>query len=136
MPFPDDAAISRGRAYAPDGTFLGAVCRVCGTETAADDLVRSRREPTGHTRTCLSCHRATNAAAVPLARAAYRERSAQQIDADYDRLRAATGGLKRCTQCHTYKPQTGYVRNRSTPDGRSSECRTCVAAGQAARRGN
>lgn len=134
--FPDDATLAAGRAYAPDGMFLGAICRICGTETAEDNLVRSRREPTGRTRTCRACHSAANAVKRGAILTAYKERTAQQIEADYDRLRAATGGLKRCTTCRTYKPKGGFVRNRSTPDGRCSECRTCVAAKQAARRGN
>lgn len=136
MPFPDNAQFNRGRAYGPDGTFLGALCRVCGEETPADDLVASRREPTGRTRTCRACHRQANAAAVPAARAAWSARSPQEIDADWDRLRAATGGRKRCTRCKELKPKTGYVRNRAMPDGRSSECRVCVSATQAARRGS
>jgi hypothetical protein len=88
VPFPPNATVTRGRAYLPDGTFVGAVCRLCNTETAPDDLVRSRRETNGYTSTCRPCHRARNAEAVPAARAAYRQRTTAQIDADYDRLRA------------------------------------------------
>lgn len=134
MSFPSTATVVRGRAYLPDGTFVGAVCRICGTETAPDDLVRSRRELTGHTTTCRRCHRERNAASVPAARAAYRQRTPAQIDADWLRLRTPTGGLKTCTACHVAKPRDAYARNRSTPDGSSSECRACTAAAQTARR--
>lgn len=134
MPFPPNATVTRGRAYLPDGTFVGAVCRLCGTETAPEDLVRSRRETTGYTTTCRPCHRARNAAAVPAARAAYRSRTTAQIDADYDRLRAPTGGLKRCRACGQYKPKAAYAANRSMPDGRSSECRPCTSVAQSRRK--
>jgi len=134
VPFPSTATVTRGRAYLPDGTFVGALCRVCGTETAADDLVRSRRETTGYTTTCRRCHRERNAAAVPAARAAYRQRTPAQIDADWLRLRTPTGGLKVCTVCHVAKPREAFARNRQMPDGSSSECRVCTSAAQKARR--
>lgn len=134
MPFPPNAVAIRGRAYLPDGTFAGAVCRVCGIETAPDDLVRSRREISGYTTTCRPCHNRRNADALPGVRATYRERTQPEIDAAYDRLRAPTGGLKRCRVCGQHKPKGAYSANRSMPDGRSSECKTCTAAAQAARK--
>lgn len=128
-----DARLIRGRYYDAAGTFLGTVCSVHGEYVSADRLVRSRREPTGHTRVCLACHAEASRVAVPAYRDRKRRRTDAQVLADWNRLHGLDGP-KACRLCGVHKLMAAFPRNRSTPDGTGADCRSCSAEAARARR--
>ena len=42
--------------------------------------------------------------------------------------------MKRCTRCYALKPESQFYKNRSSPDGFSTQCKSCQDAYQLARR--
>lgn len=130
---PTDARLIRGRYYDAAGTFLGTVCTVHGDYVSADRIVRSKREPTGHTRVCLACHAEASRIAVPAYRERQRRRTDAEVWADWNRLHGVEG-LKACRLCSADKPMAAFPRNRSTPDGTGADCRICSAEAARTRR--
>jgi len=130
---PANSTTIRNRVYDAHGAFLGAICSTHGEYVPADDLVRSKREPTGFLRICKPCRAAASRDNLPALRARLRERTDAEVLADWDRLRGP-GGPKRCRLCGREKPMQSFAAHRAMPDGRAAECRTCFGDYQKARR--
>jgi hypothetical protein len=60
----------------------------------------------------------TNAECCKRKRARRKNRTHEQADEDFDRLRAKTGKLKWCANLEEYLPKEAFRRNISRPDGR------------------
>lgn len=92
-------------------------CTKCGETKPITDFVRSKRCRDGYASECRPCHRVRVTAYDREVRG-FKPFPVRQRD-----------GLRQCTQCEEWKPDTAeyFNRNRRQKSGFTHQCRTCLA---------
>jgi len=105
-------------------------CPDCGSSKPTTDFWRNKAMSDGIYAYCKDCGRRRNVKAAE-------KRRIGRPDAPTRRTRAAEAlpeGMKQCLDCSRVLSLDGFVRNRSTRDGRTPYCRPCQYARVAASR--